>query len=152
MNNPMMNPPPNMEMVNNLIQQDMPSNNLDVDKDKIKSYVQEYLNLDKEIVTLKDAIKERNKQKKKLSEKILLFMKHFNIDDMNFSYGKLSFKTGQRKKAMKKSGLLDTYSEFFDGDSDKAEKLMEFIDSKKQTETVENLKKSLIPLNSFKLD
>ena len=51
---------------------------------------------------------------------------------------------------MKKSGLLDTYSEFFDGDVDKAEKLMDFIDSKKQTETVENLKKSLIPLNSFK--
>ena len=148
----MINPPPHMDMVNNLIQQDMPSSNLDIDKDKIKGYVQDYLNLDKEIITLKDAIKERNKQKKKLSEKILLFMKHFNIDDMNFSYGKLSFKTGQRKKAVKKSGLLDTYSEFFDGDVDKAEKLMEFIDSKKQTETVENLKKSLIPLNSFKLD
>ena len=96
----MINPPPNM--VNNLIQQDIPTSNLDVDKDKIKGYVQEYLNLDKEIITLKDAIKERNKQKKKLSEKILLFMKHFNIDDMNFSYGKLSFKTGQRKKGDEK--------------------------------------------------
>jgi hypothetical protein len=148
MNNQMMNPP---NMVDNLIQQDNPTN-LDIDKEKIKTYVQDYLNLDKEIVTLKDAIKERNKQKKKLSDKILIFMKHFNIDDMNFSYGKLSFKTGQRKKAMKKSGLLDTYSEFFDGDTDKAEKLMEFIDSKKQTETVENLKKSLMPINSFKLD
>ena len=86
----------NNNIVNGLIQQNMPSNNLEIDKGKIKAYVQDYLNLDKEISTLKAAIKERNKQKKVLSEQILIFMKQFNIDDMNFSYGKLSYKTGQR--------------------------------------------------------
>ena len=79
-------------------------------------------------------------------------MKQFNIDDMNFTYGKLSYKTGQRKKALKKSNLLDSYSEFFQGDNDKAQKLMDFIDSKKSTETVENLKKSINPINSIKID
>lgn len=141
-----------MNIVNGLIQENMPSNNLEIDKEKIKGYVQDYLNLDKEIATLKGAIKERNKQKKLLSEQILIFMKQFNIDDMNFSYGKLSYKTGQRKKALKKSNLLDSYSEFFQGDNDKAQKLMDFIDSKKSTETVENLKKSINPINSIKID
>ena len=142
----------NNNIVNGLIQQNMPSNNLEIDKGKIKAYVQDYLNLDKEISTLKAAIKERKKQKKVLSEQILIFMKQFNIDDMNFSYGKLSYKTGQRKKALKKESLLNSYSEFFQGDDEKAQKLMEFIDSKKSTEVVENLKKSINPINSIKID
>ena len=34
-----------------------------IDKDAIKNFVQEYLNIDKEILQLKNAIKERNTKK-----------------------------------------------------------------------------------------
>lgn len=123
--------------------------------DNIKKYVKDYLELDREIAKLKLAIKDRNEKKKIISEEILSFMKNFNIDDMNFSYGKLSYKTGVRKKSLNKSNLLDSYKEFFNGDSDKAKELIDFIENKKETTEVVNLKKSIIdPIksNSIKID
>lgn len=124
-----------------------------IDKDAIKNFVQEYLNIDKEILQLKNAIKERNTKKGIISNKILLFMKDYNIDDMNFSYGRLSYKTTQKKTALKKDGMLHSYTEFFDGDKEKAQQLMGFIESKKSTKEVVNLKKYINnPVSSIKID
>lgn len=139
------------QLINHIITNNEDSQTLD--KDTIKNFVQEYLNIDKEILQLKNAIKERNTKKEIISNKILLFMKDYNIDDMNFSYGRLSYKTSQKKTALKKNGILNSYTEFFDGDKEKAEKLMGFIESKKQIKEVVNLKKYINnPISSLKID
>ena len=139
------------QLINHIITDNQDLQN--IDKDTIKIFVQDYLNLDKEILQLKNAIKERNTKKEIISNKILLFMKDFNIDDMNFSYGRLSCKTSQKKTSLKKSGLLNSYAEFFDGDTAKAEQLMSFIDSKKETKEVVNLKKYINnQVSSLKID
>lgn len=139
------------QLINNIITDypDTPQ----IDKDNIKTYVQDYLNLDKEILQLKNAIKERNTKKELISNTILVFMKEYNIDDMNFSYGRLSSKTSQKKTTLKKNGLLHSYTEFFEGDTEKASQLMNFIDSKKEVKEVINLKKYInTPISSLKID
>ena len=122
------------------------------EKNQIKIWVKEYLNIDSEVAKLKLAIKERNKTKKEISKKILVFMANFNIDDMNFSYGKLTSKTYQRKTSLTKKNMETALNEFFDGNSNKTKDLLSFLDSKKSVTEHRDLKKKINPINTFDID
>lgn len=94
------------------------SNQMDF-KTKLKSMVNEYLDIDNQIVTLQKAIKERRDKKEKISKTILNTMKHNEIEQMNINNEKLVYSVTQSKTPLNKAYLNNVLSNYF-RDSDKA--------------------------------
>ena len=88
-------------------------------KSKLKLMVNEYLDIDNQIVTLQKAIKERRDKKEKISKIILDTMKHNEIEQMNINNEKLVYSVTQSKTPLNKAYLNNVLSNYF-SDSDKA--------------------------------
>lgn len=67
--------------------------------EQFKNQVRSWVEIDNNVKTLKQAIKDRNVVKKDLTDKILRFMIKYNIEDLNTKDGsKLRYKVNQVKK------------------------------------------------------
>ena len=95
-------------------------------KYKLKLMVNEYLDIDKQIVTLQKAIKERRTKKEKISKIILDTMKHNEIEQMNINNEKLVYSVTQSKTPLNKAYLNNVLSNYFN-DSDKAGEVINHI-------------------------
>jgi hypothetical protein len=85
-------------------------------KDKLKSDVKEYLEIDDQIKAINKALKERRDKKKLLSESILENMKKFEIDFMNTKNGKLTYAESKRKEPLNKKNLITGLNNYFNND------------------------------------
>ena len=95
-------------------------------KSKLKLMVNEYLDIDNQIVTLQKAIKERRTKKEKISKIILDTMKHNEIEQMNINNEKLVYSVTQSKTPLNKAYLNNVLSNYFN-DSDKAGEVINHI-------------------------
>ena len=95
-------------------------------KDKLKSDVKEYLEIDDQIKALNKAIRERRDKKKKLADNILVNMKKFQIDFMNTKNGKLVYTESKRKENLNKKNLLTGLNEFFN-DEEKSKVVSQIV-------------------------
>ena len=91
-----------------------------------KKKVKVWLTIDDDIITLQNAIKERKKQKDKLTPEILNFMDRFEINDLNTNDGKLKFTKSMYTKPLNKQFLISRLGDFFK-DFTKGEKVAGFI-------------------------
>ena len=93
---------------------------------EFKKKVKNWLNIDDDIITLQNAIKERKKQKDRLTPEILDFMDRFEINDLNTNDGKLKFTKSLYTKPLNKKFLISRLGDFFK-DFSKGEKVAGFI-------------------------
>lgn len=80
-----------------------------------KTQVRLWIEIDNCITKLKKAIKERNVVKKQLTDKILMFMAKYNIEDLNTKDGsRLRFKVSQVKQPLTAKAIRDKLTENFE--------------------------------------
>ena len=116
-------------------------------KDKLKTDVKSYLEIDDQVKALNKALKDRRKQKTKLSDTILNTMKLFEIDNMNTKNGKLIYSVSKRAIPLNKKNLLSGLDLYFK-DNDKSKEVSAVIlknrgvlEKVKLTRTIHNKKK-----------
>ena len=95
-------------------------------KMQLKQIVKEYLDIDNEIATLQQAIKERKDKKEKLSKTILGTMKNKDIQQMNVNNEKLVYSVTQYKTPLTKPYLNNALNNYFNNE-DKAQNLLQHI-------------------------
>ena len=98
-----------------------------------KGNVKEWISIDDEIAGLNKKIKElKAKKNKQLEPKITLFMRQYNISDLNTDGGKLKCNERNTKKPLSKNLIKQSLSEFFKQDEEKVETVMEHMVSKQE--------------------
>lgn len=81
---------------------------------EFRNYVKAYTETDNTIKQLRNALKERNAIKSKLSEKIIDFMAKYDIDDLNTADGKLSYRVTRVKVPVKVKEAKNKLIEYYD--------------------------------------
>jgi hypothetical protein len=98
-----------------------------------KENVTEWIGIDDEIAELNKKIKElKSKKNKQLEPKITIFMRQYNISDLNTEGGKLKCNERNTKKPLSKNLIKQSLSEFFKQDEGKVETVMEHMVSKQE--------------------
>jgi hypothetical protein len=93
---------------------------------QFKENVKEWLNIDDDIITLQNAIKDRKKRKNDLTPKIMSFMDEYKINDLNTKNGKIKFTKSLYTKPLNKNYLISKLADYL-RDANKAEKATMFI-------------------------
>ena len=100
-------------------------------KDKLKTEVKDYLELDDQIKAINKALKDRRDRKKALSESILENMKKFQIDFMNTKNGKLTYAETKRKEPLNKKNLITGLNNYFNNEDETKRASKVVLDSRK---------------------
>ena len=100
-------------------------------KDKLKTEVKDYLELDDQIKAINKALKDRRDRKKALSESILENMKKFQIDFMNTKNGKLIYAETKRKEPLNKKNLITGLNNYFNNEDETKRASKVVLDSRK---------------------
>ena len=111
-------------------------NNQFFSKDKLKNAVNEYLDLDNEIMTLQKAIKSRKEKKDKLSKVILNVMKNNEIDQMNMKNDKLIYSVSQCKTPLNKNYLNTVLTDYFDNNDKATDVINHILTNRQKTEKI----------------
>jgi hypothetical protein len=140
-----------MENMEHIINTDIENANLNIyvkeDMDEIedisienkiafKNLAKSYFNIDDDIRAAEQLIKTKKKERKELTEKILLFMKENEIDDLDTNKGILQYTVNERKIGLSKKVLQNKLLNFFDKEEDRALDLFKFLDNRETVEKV----------------
>ena len=126
--------------------------NNDIDNDKLNEFklqVKQWLNIDKEIISHENKIKNLKKIKKNLEPKITSFMVTYNISDLNTENGKIKCNTRNTKKPLNKKNIRDNLSQVITDES-QIEQAMQLIMNNRENITKHILIKSKKKINSEK--
>jgi hypothetical protein len=96
-------------------------------KDQLITVIREWVKLDNEIRTLKNEEKIRKTSKDKLSAILMDTMKQNSLDEIAINNGQLKYSKKTVKKPITKTTLLQLLSKYYDGNTDKANEVREFI-------------------------
>ena len=96
-------------------------------KEHLIKTIKEWVRLDNDIRKLKKEEKQRNDEKKKVSNTLMEIMKKNEIDEFDINDGKICYTKKSIKKPITKKLLLDVLSKYYKGDTLKASELNEFI-------------------------
>jgi len=96
-------------------------------KEHLIKTIKEWVRLDNDIRKLKKEEKQRNDEKKKVSNALMEIMKKNEIDEFDINDGKICYTKKSIKKPITKKMLLDVLSKYYKGDTLKASELNEFI-------------------------
>ena len=108
---------------------DIPPTELQYFKDNVK----EWIGIDDEIAEMNKKIKElRAKKNKQLEPKITIFMRQYNISDLNTEGGKLKCNERNTKKPLSKNIIKESLAEFFKEDENKVDTVMDRMVSKQE--------------------
>ena len=112
-------------------------------KEQLLENVKDWITIDNEIRKLQSAIKDRRKQKKELTDNLLLTMKQNEIDVFNIPDGELIYTRTKTKKPLSKKHLLLSLSEYFKEDKNMVDQLGKFILDSRQISEKENIKRKI---------
>ena len=96
-------------------------------KTKLREAVNQFLEIDNQIITLQKAIKERRKKKEELSKVILHTMKNNDIDQMNLKGDRLIYQVSEYKTPINKNYLNSVLNKYFNNNEEKTNDLIEEI-------------------------
>lgn len=100
-------------------------------KATLRTDTNRWLELDNLVVGLKKKIKELEKQKVMLADKIIDVMDEFEISDLNINNHQLKCKVTKQKQSMSKKFLLQNLTTFYNGNLEKAVNTIDFLESKR---------------------
>ena len=107
---------------------------------KFKEDAKTWFQLDDDIQTLNDAIKERKKKKNELTPDLLDFMERYKIHDLNTQDGHLKFQKSIRSQPVSKKYLIAKLGDFFKN-MNKSEKVVNFLYNGRDKKESFNLKR-----------
>ena len=106
-------------------------------KDKLKTDINEYLEIDEQIAALNKAIKERRNRKKVISEQILQNMKNIDINDINVKNGRLVYNVTNTRQTLNRKNLVSGLQLYFNNNEQKAlEVAKTILDNRQRIEKV----------------
>ena len=98
-----------------------------------KSSVKTWIDLDDDIKTLTEALKERKKKKDELTPDLMKFMNSYQISDLNTKDGQLKFSKTNVAKPLSKKYLMNRIGDFFKN-YDKGEEVVNFVYENREKE------------------
>lgn len=107
--------------------------------DDFKSAVKAYTNLHDEITASSKQLRELRKQKDKIGDVIIGYMKQKDVDQCELEDGKLIRKKSRRTEALKKDHILTELVKLTGGDQARAEASLTSIQSMRQVKETEIL-------------
>ena len=114
-----------------------------MNKEVLIENIKEWIQIDNELKELQKAARERRERKKELTASLVDVMRDNEIDCFDVNDGKLIYTQTKVKETMSKKYLLNTLSNFFKDDPEKALNLSEFILNNRQEKVRENIKRKV---------
>jgi hypothetical protein len=105
--------------------------------------IQEWVQTDNEIRTLKSELNKRNKVKKEGSAKLMNIMKQNDIDCFDLKDGQLTYTQRNIKKPITKKMLVEVLSKYYQGDISKALEVKDFIDDNREEYVKETIERKI---------
>jgi len=96
-------------------------------KAQLVAAVREWVRIDGEMCGLQKEIAARRKEKKQISAQLMEVMKTMEIDVFDLKDGQLMYKKTKTKKPISKTNLINSLSNYFDGNVEKATELGAYI-------------------------
>jgi len=115
-------------------------------KEKLIKTIQEWVKLDNEMRILKKEISSRKMEQDKITKVLINTMKSNEIDEFNINNGKLSYSNRTVKKPITKKNLLEILSKFYNGNTQQASEINQFILDNREDVVVEKLVRKISPI------
>jgi hypothetical protein len=112
-------------------------------KEELVNNIKEWIKNDTEISNLKLDIKNKNKNKKLLTESLVKVMKTNKIDCFDINGGSLVYKTNKVKKSINSKMLLTSLQKYYKNEPNIAEELVKHIMDDRQEEIKETIKRKI---------
>jgi seryl-tRNA synthetase len=101
-------------------------------KEQLVKCVKNWVKIDNEIRALKKELNNRNKEKKDISKDLMDVMRENEIDCFDINNGKIMYVKKNVKKPISAKALLGIISNYYDGDTEKASDLNNYILSNRE--------------------
>ena len=111
------------------------------DKNELVNNVKNWISIDNDIKELQKVIKEKRKEKKVYTEKLVDIMKSNDIDCFDMKSGKLVYSRRTVKAALSKKHLFTSLSQYFKNNKDIIDELGQFILDSRAEKVRENIKR-----------
>jgi len=112
-------------------------------KEQLINNVKEWIKIDNDILQMKKTIREKNLQKKKLTEDLIIVMKTNKIDCFDINGGALVYKTTKIKKPINSKNLLNALQNYYKEDIALAEDLAKHIMANREEQIKETVKRKI---------
>lgn len=107
---------------------------------ELPTLLKSWIRLQEEIVTLNAELGQRKKHSKSLKDTILRIMESNKVAALNVNRGVIAHRVKEKAEPVNSSYLLKQCTVFFEGDAEKATKLLEFLESKREVKQQHELK------------
>ena len=115
-----------------------------VDKQELLHSVKTWIQIDDDIKSLQQEIREKRKEKRHLTNALVSTMKINDIDCFELGQGnKLLYTKNRTKKPLSKKHLLHCLTTYFSGNSVEAQNLGTFILDSRQVNIKENIRRKI---------
>lgn len=105
--------------------------------DEFKHQVKMWIDIDNQIKQMAQILKEKKQVQRALTEKVLVFMARYNIEDLNTKDGKLRYKVTHVKPSVKQTTIKKKLLDYFEHDKDLANKVVNAVFDDEGTPKVE---------------
>jgi len=112
-------------------------------KEELVSNIKEWIQIDNDINDLKKQIKEKNNNKKKLTEGLVTTMKNNKIDCFDINGGALVYKKSTVKKPINGKTLLAALQSYYKNEPTMAENLTKHVLDNRQEQVKETIKRKI---------
>jgi len=112
-------------------------------KEQLVNNIKEWIKIDNEITELKSNIKDKNKNKKMLTENLLTVMKTNEIDCFDINGGALVYKKNKVKKPINGKSLLTVLQNYYKTETNIAEELTKYIMENREEQIKESIKRKI---------
>ena len=96
-----------------------------------------WIDIDNQIKQMAQILKEKKQVQRALTEKVLVFMARYNIEDLNTKDGKLRYKVTHVKPSVKQTTIKKKLLDYFEHDKDLANKVVNAVFDDEGTPKVE---------------
>jgi hypothetical protein len=115
-------------------------------KEKLIKSIQEWVKLDNEMRKLKKEVSSRKSEQDKITKVLIDVMKTNEIDEIKTNNGKLTYTNRTVKKPITKKNLLEILSKFYNGNTQQASEINQFILDNREDVVVEKLVRKISPI------
>ena len=112
-------------------------------KEQLVINIKEWIKIDTEINELKAQIKDKNTNKKNLTENLVKVMKTNKIDCFDINGGALVYKTNKVKKPINGKTLLAALQNYYKSDTKTAEELTKHVMDSRSEQIKETIKRKV---------
>ena len=112
-------------------------------KEQLINNIKEWIKIDGDISQLKAEIKEKNNNKKLLTEKLVSVMKTNSIDCFDINGGSLVYKKNKIKKQINGKTLLSALQNYYKDNQKIAEDITKYIMNSREEQIKETIKRKI---------